>query len=355
MADLINPFSGMPNPSDYTVHGVPNLLSIGAANQRQEMAQPFLDMLQQSQGLDLAKKRLEMEEFSGANAVAARDAKRRKEKAEFDEFITTSPYRITQEREKARLSPYLTEQQIADAQLKAMEAKNAPYQAAIQFFGNNFDRLDRMKPAERQAAYEQMLEEFKTTHPEFASKIPQALQAWDSNTMSRLAAHRAYQISTPKFYQEMAKQELVNKSQEKQHQISAGGTVAAAQVAAAARDRATEAQYGKVDEASFARWDNNTRENIRKSIQSMYSMALINAQTPAARAKVMEEMAQKEEEMYENRLKAYRESKPIRGTAPSEASKSEVEAAGFQHEPEKYEYRIFNGRVQRKPRKQGTK
>src|ERR1700693_4069983 len=115
MADYINPTSFLPDPDQFKVGGRPNAMSGMLATQRQEAAAPFLDMARQQMQQQTQTGEQTLQEFMSPQGQQTRQAQRQQLIDEGDVYARTKDSKVTQEKEKARLAPYMTDQQIEQA------------------------------------------------------------------------------------------------------------------------------------------------------------------------------------------------------------------------------------------------
>src|SRR5258708_5284455 len=123
MADYINPASMFADPEQYKSGGLPNFMSGMVAAQRQQQAAPFLDMAKQQMQQQTQTGEQTLQEFLSPQGQATRTAQRQQIIDEGDVYHQTKDFKVVMEREKALLQPYLTKQQQAEAEEKAVIAQ----------------------------------------------------------------------------------------------------------------------------------------------------------------------------------------------------------------------------------------
>jgi len=109
MADYINPTSFLPDPDQYKVGGRPNFMSGMVASQRQQQAQPFLDMAKQQMQQQTQTGEQNLQEYLSSQGQATRTAQRQQLIDEGDVYAKTKDSRVKQENEKGRLAPFMTD------------------------------------------------------------------------------------------------------------------------------------------------------------------------------------------------------------------------------------------------------
>jgi hypothetical protein len=208
MPQYDNPFSMMPNPYDFKgPGGQPNAMSGMVTGQRQQMAAPFISMLQQQMQQQTDTGEQTLKEFMSPSGQATRESERRKIRDEGDIYNQTKEDTIFASHEKKRLQPFLTDQQIAEAESKQAVARHELYSEPIAYMSGVASRLRDLPKEQRAAAYQKHLEGSGYDR----TKLPTNLQQWtepsdnDPGTMSHLAQARWSQIYTPKYGQEIGK------------------------------------------------------------------------------------------------------------------------------------------------------
>lgn len=170
---------------------------MGARNQM--TAQPFIDMMEQSQGLDLMKKGMETGEFMGQEAQGVRSQQRRAAGAESQFKIDTLPndakLRNEQTAQELRSLPYMTDQKIEQAKLATQNAKAAPQRELLSELGQLHEPLSQASPQERPFMYLSAIERWKQTHP--GVDVPPQFRMYNDSILPDLAAIRYAQIYTP--------------------------------------------------------------------------------------------------------------------------------------------------------------
>lgn len=210
MADYINPTSFLPDPDQYKVGGRPNFMSGMIAAQRQQQAAPFLDMAKQQMQQQTQTGQQTLEEFMSPQGQQTRQSQRQQIINEGDVYARTKDAKVTMENEKAKLAPYLTEQQKQEAIKGAILAQHEQHSIPIRYFSGVAKDIEKMPADQRAAAYENHVAGSGFDR----QKLPANLQQWtepgqnEPGTMSHLAQARWAMIHSPEHVQAMEKAEV---------------------------------------------------------------------------------------------------------------------------------------------------
>lgn len=169
----------------------------GARNQM--AAQPFMDIMQQSQQYDLAKKGMETGEFMGQEAIQQRSLGRQADMTKSRSTINTQPEldqtTILGEQEKRRAMPYATDAQIEQAKKLVMEAKAAPAREFISEIGRMYNMMSNAPEQARPQLWAQTVQRWEATHP--GAKLPPQYQIYNESLMGELQAINFASVNTP--------------------------------------------------------------------------------------------------------------------------------------------------------------
>lgn len=233
------PVAGLPNPSDYTFQGLPNIMSTGAAQQRTEMMAPFLDLAKQQQESALAEQLFQQKEYQDPMRQAGRRAEARKTITEADIGERTKEFKILEEKLKADVAPYKSAEEIAKFKELVRQHADAPAMQAQTFAGQFYPKLkDTPGPLQQSVYQSEVLPAIEQMYPSLKGKLPQQLD------MSLLEGSYVMSVEIAKFKQEQSLKREEFASEEKRTDRSAGATVEAARLRAAADLAGHEAQYG---------------------------------------------------------------------------------------------------------------
>lgn len=197
--EYINPASMFADPEQFKVGGRPNFMSGMVASQRQQQAAPFLEMARQQMQQQTDTGAQTLQEFMSPQGQATRTAQRQQIIDEGDVYARTKDAKVTQENEKARFAPFLTDQQIAEAEKNAIIAKHEQHSIPIKYFSGVANDIEKMPEGQRAAAYENHVAGSGFDR----QKLPANLQRWtepgpsEPGTMSHLAQARWAMIHDP--------------------------------------------------------------------------------------------------------------------------------------------------------------
>lgn len=258
--DYVDSLSGLPQPSAFSGPLGPGAMSGWAASERMRQVQPLLDILKKQKELGLEKSQTELTEFLGKSATEQREQARQEDIQKSKDYITNSPYNNLLVKEHARVEPYINDEKILDAQEKARHINDMKGGGQfIQEWGNNFNDIDKIKPGPmRTAAIQNAVDAWQAKNPSIAASMPSFMNPRnpdynETKAMGAMATSRSQQLHNPQFEQDMAKQALENQGHLQAAQVSAGGTVAAAQIEAQAKNIATQAQFGNRQQQEITR------------------------------------------------------------------------------------------------------
>jgi hypothetical protein len=251
MADYENPMSMMTDPSVAMGGGQSNAFAGLLASQRQQQAAPFLQMLQQSQGLDLQKKQQDLQEYFSPTAQAARNSQRQQVIDEGDVYSRTKDSKVTMENEKAKLAPYLTGQHIEEAKKGAALARHETASLPIKYFSGAWSILEKLPEEQRPEAYDNLVK--SSGFPR--EQLPQDLQSYQPTTMGHLAMARYSLIHTPEQAQRLEQEAVPAQAQRDVATIQTRGRLAEVQ------KNIDAGRFGDVDR-QISRLENAIRKGV---------------------------------------------------------------------------------------------
>jgi hypothetical protein len=159
---------------------------MGARNQM--AAQPFMEMDQQSQGLDLQKKTMETGEFMSPQAQDVRQRQRAAEggKADFD---------VKSYAEQIRgLAPEM-DARIAKAKSITMQTQGQPAAALISDMGQMYDVIQKTPEEQRPGVWAGAVQRWQMTHP--GMQVPDQFRNYSPEHLADVAAIRYTQLNMP--------------------------------------------------------------------------------------------------------------------------------------------------------------
>lgn len=222
----------------------------GMMGQRnQANAYPFMQGQFQNQQMDLQRKAMEQEEFASPAAREARQSGLEKTGAVNRADISNLPFKTDAEKqryiEEIRSLPTLTDEKIAKAGEVIRNVKSQPHRELLANLGTLYDRMhqlpeDTVGPdgfitsSPRGQTYLNEIARFRMLNP--GLDIPEGLRTYDpKNTMSDLASIRHSQLNSP---EQVGKEKLAhitggyalekegmgNRSDERRAEITAGAS-----------------------------------------------------------------------------------------------------------------------------------
>lgn len=316
MADYSNPMQMFqnvdPTPNNPFWSGM-----MGARNQA--TAAPFIDMMQQSQGMDLAKKGMETGEFMSPEAQQVRQKEQQAKggKADFD---------IESYKQQIRgLGPEM-DARIAKAKDITTRLQGSPYQDFLTDLGQMHDTLNDTPEEQRPNVWAGAVQRWQMTHP--GLQVPENLRQYTPEHMKDVAAIRFNQLNSPeqvgKERLELMRQDAgMNRETQQQEGATARARIAAeasrygadkssdrAQAAetpqkAIARLRRTLARNPK-DAESYDEYksyldDSWQKEKAQDMTFAMLQIRAMNAQDPAQQEEAVKKMEELRNKYYADR------------------------------------------------------
>ncbi len=242
------PTAGLPNPSDYTFQGLPNIMSTGAAQQRTEMMAPFLDLAKQQQELALAEQLFQQKEYQDPTMQAGRQAEARKKITEADVGERTKEFKIQEEKLKADVAPYKSEEEIAKHKELARQHADAPEMQAQSFAGQFYPKLKATPGPLQQSVYQsEVLPAIEQRYPSLKGKLPQQLD------MSLLAGSYIMSVEIAKYQQEKETAKTKADADIKGHQLAKESALGVASIHEKGAQTRADMQFGSKEQQGQAR------------------------------------------------------------------------------------------------------
>ena len=222
MADYNNPTNMLPDPDQFKVGGRPNFMSGMIATQRQQQAQPFLDMARQQMQQQTQTGEQTLQEYLSPQGQATRQAQRQQIIDEGDVYSRTKDSKVAQENEKGRLAPFMTDTQIEQAKLGTVVARHQLHSEPIKYFSGVFEHLQKVPEDQRANVYNTLV---KTSGYDTGG-LPDDLKSYQGSTMGHLAAARYAQVHTPEQEQKLAQAAVPAQAQRDVAHIQTAGRLA---------------------------------------------------------------------------------------------------------------------------------
>jgi hypothetical protein len=207
--NYMNPFSAI-DPSQLGSGATVSQAAMAGA--KATAAQPFIDMAQQSQGIDLATALQKFKEMMDPASVEARMSEQQLKGATNKANMELLPHQTAAAKAKAisdlELQPYMTEQKREEAIQAAREAQGKPAAALFAMGSEMYEAIEKVPEPMRPIAYQQMLERWKAQNP--GAPIPKGMETYTPKTMQGLGMMRYGQLNSVGHQQGMAKQEADN-------------------------------------------------------------------------------------------------------------------------------------------------
>lgn len=274
--DYINPFAGLPQ-ADSSIES-PFLRDM-ARGTRENQSMPFLEMARQRQQLELMARDSELSEKFSPLATKARQTGYQKDITTNEQTIRALPWKTNQEisdaKHKIIANPAITEQRIAEAKQAAIRARGTPAAQLFNDIASINTQLKKLPEEARPLAAQHYIEQFKARHP--GAKLPTIMEKYDPVhwDLAELVA-----INTAEHQQKIIQQETKDKTHMEREKEQTRRAESVAEIAAASRDRATDARGTgvrppKTDQEAFQRGQeilNNpesTPEQLRAGAQMM--------------------------------------------------------------------------------------
>lgn len=359
--DYINPFSAM--SGDATISS-PFLRDFDRGN-RQIQAMPFIDMAKQQQQMELQKKQTELSEFQSPLAAQVRQSGLQNQLTTNQNQMRLTPWKtdaeIADAKQRIELSPVITNEKKLQAQELARKIQGTPMVNFFNGIASINQAIKAMPPEARALAAPRYVEMFKSQNPgvplppEFAQYDP---VKWD---LAELIAVNTAEVQAKSRLQK--EEDAAKMAREKEQtsrsiqvaEIGANSRAVAAQTAADSRgdkplDPAKE--FVRLNNALQSTSTQAEREEI------VNQMKLLKPVQDAVKARMETAFLNKSER---NKTFSQIEQEVLQslitgssqGGTPSPSGNSLQQAArsaGWAWEPDKYEYKIINGKIARKPK-----
>lgn len=351
----------------------------GAINARRNamQAQPFMENALSGQQADLARKLMETKEYTSPTAQDARmsgfETTAATNRAKLETLPHQTSYDITKLKEDQRALPTLTDERIAKAQQVIKGIKDAPMQEVLSSFANLYPGLrDEKDDLKKHAIWQQNLASLKQKHPELAGKLEQRFGTYNQDLMTDAAAlYYGMGSGARDAQQERLKHIEGGYSLEREEMQQTGANSRAATNAAAITQRGAAKEPSPAQtEVRLNRVLNNPAM-LRKYAEEI-GMDEADAKE-VAQAELKAIMQTKIEERYVKELGA-RQLEILQGKTSPDEIRSKIESRmsgkappalpgvaeqeqikkilGAEYDSTKYEYKISNGKVQRKLKSQ---
>lgn len=220
--EYINPASMFADPEQFKVGGRPNFMSGMVASQRQQQAAPFLEMAKQQMQQQTDTGAQTLQEFMSPQGQETRKAQRQQIIDEGDVYSRTKDSKVTQEKEKARLAPFMTDKQIEEAKLGTEVARHELHSEPIKYFSGVFEHLQKVPEEQRKSVYDTLVK----TSGYNVDGLPEDLKSYQGSTMGHLAAARYAQVHTPQQEQKLAQEAVPAEAQKEVARIGEAGKLA---------------------------------------------------------------------------------------------------------------------------------
>lgn len=206
---------------------------------RQNMAAPFIEMMQANQGLDLQKKQVENQEFMSPMATQARqtghELKTQQNRQTMRSLPWTTDRDIAQAKADLEAMPHMTAKTIAEAQAAAQKAQGTPAQALFNDIAAINDHIKKLPPEQRALRAQSLVDQVRARYP--GAKLPESLttynpEAWDIFSLAAInsAEHqRALAANKQKEDAHKERNDSDNMTKIKVAEIGAEGRILAAE------------------------------------------------------------------------------------------------------------------------------
>lgn len=361
--DYINPFSAM--GGDPTIES-PFLRSMDRGT-RQNLAAPFIEMAQQNQQMDLNKKGMETSEFMSPQAQQLRQQTRATGLLNQQEQARALPYKTNQEISDAQAAiarnPAITAKMIAEADQAGMKAKGSP---AADLFnkiatGNKYLRDNfGENVAGRQFGAQAIIEQWKAEHP--GAQLPEIMTKYDPIKWD-LAEHIT--LNSISHRQKMDEVGTKEKAHDARTSAEIAGRERVAEIGANARTTAA-ASRGNAGPRTDAQFRNHYQSIILSPDASDEDKAIARTSIKPYVEKDVVAMAKaagldiiRDKTSIAKIRQKYYSDYGITDDAPapgapapaSGGSEKDLAVKTFgAYEPDKYEYKVVNGRLGRRPK-----
>ena len=230
MPQYDNPASFLADPSEFQSGGMPNFMSGVVAGQRQQQAAPFLQELLKQQQMNTQQQATELGEFQSPLAVKQRENQRQKIIDEGDVFHQTMGDTVALSHEKAKVAPYLSEEQIANAKKNAVLATHETASLPVQYMSGVASQLEKIPEEARPAAYESALQvsgfNRSTLPPDLQTYQPADPKVKGSGTLSHLMMARQAMIESIPHIQKLQEETIPAEASKEAARIGVRGRLA---------------------------------------------------------------------------------------------------------------------------------
>lgn len=347
--DYINPFSAV----DTSAFGEgKTALETWFGYQKNQQAQPFIDMARQQGQLDLQKNQQGLMEYMSDPAKAARmsefGATAAKNKYEMD----TNPHKaladIQAYKDKISNSPYLNAEIRAKSDKYVRDFNHEPlndFKAGLAGLG---ERLDQMPDKAQQefmgrSLYPKLVEEWQRKYPN--EKLPEHLKYFDKDTLPQIKIAQYTHAGVQERNAKERIEKMRNDSHERATGISANATITAGAAHDAASERNAERAYGSKENQAANSKAQHIYEARSKALQSI---GYINAPD--------KEAFLQREEAAAARIYDTHGMKSSGITSLDQADQHALQAKGHKYDPSKYEYqKLPDGTIQYRIRTKAKK
>lgn len=148
---------------------------------RFQLAQPFIDMAQQNQQMDMQKKQMEFGEFSSPQAQQLRQQQTQTKLIGEQQKARSLPWTTNEEiataKSKIESAPAVTQKVIEEAKAAAMKAQGSPAEALFNEIGSANAEIKRMPPEAREMYAQKFISQWQARHP--GAQLPAAMQKYD--------------------------------------------------------------------------------------------------------------------------------------------------------------------------------
>ena len=189
-----NPFSGLPNPAAFQDADIHTRAFM--QGDRQRLMQPFMDMAQQRQQMEMKKKQMEMGEFASPEAIRAR-------MTGLTKTADTNTFDAAKARADYERLPQEQKLKIAELSNKINDETMKPHRQLFEQMGMMADRIEAAPEQHRPILFQQELDRWQKLNPN--SKIPDNLRQYSPQAMQELNSIRYALVHTPAVEQDIAK------------------------------------------------------------------------------------------------------------------------------------------------------
>lgn len=325
-------------------------------SQKNEMARPFIDMDQKSAGLDLQKQQIEHDEFGSPEAKQMRAQKIIQESKQIEANLQKINPQLALDlqdiQQKMQLGPLETANKIIQAQQLGSQLKGKPvgdFINAAADWGNAY-LVSKQDPLEQATAYRRFIKDYQDTHPD--TQIPPNFENWSANLGKHLAGAKMISIMTSAHMQDMEKTKMTSDATIESHRISAKGTTDAAAITARASERNNQRTVDGKESSAEQKALDHVQTSVDKARQNIFMIGL--GLPPDKKKEAQDEYIKG---VRQDALENYNSivgGKKSPSVGPS-GLKAQVEASGYEFQPDKYDYGInpATGKLARRPKGDG--